>query len=305
MSNISYLLKVQFLKDMNFIKDDGKVLGVKYDRRTKQYKLKVEELYKRLHPRPEDKKQTPPPIPRRPDIPPPLPVIEDKKQTPPPLPSWSIIPENETRAQKKRRLYKKNKKIKKQIQDALIERFSFLWFHHLHRFPDLYDNDIPVQFVQEFYKMDFIKVMEKLSIDEMKKLKLYVDHIETKFYVPTITLVGLVEHMTFHFKSNHMITVFYKNNKLESLKMFFDKGQVISRECLICFGEVKQSVGCTQCGERVCVECYINIYKSNAGISKCSFCNYEYGYIQTPAEIRFNEIELRRRFNLSIDSLNR
>jgi hypothetical protein len=53
-----------------------------------------------------------------------------------------------------------------------------------------------------------------------------------------------------------------------------------SSECPICSSEKiqKRRVSCTKCAEAWCVDCYINIFRANKGITKCPFCRYEVGF---------------------------
>ena len=53
-----------------------------------------------------------------------------------------------------------------------------------------------------------------------------------------------------------------------------------SSECPICSSEKIQQrrVSCTKCAEAWCVDCYINIFRANKGITKCPFCRYEVGF---------------------------
>ena len=51
-------------------------------------------------------------------------------------------------------------------------------------------------------------------------------------------------------------------------------------ECPICSSDKiqKRRVSCTKCAEAWCVDCYINIFRANKGITKCPFCRYEVGF---------------------------
>lgn len=52
-----------------------------------------------------------------------------------------------------------------------------------------------------------------------------------------------------------------------------------STDCEICYNGVQslKFASCVDCYNRLCVECYYNIIKSNKGIFKCPYCRYSYG----------------------------
>jgi len=52
-----------------------------------------------------------------------------------------------------------------------------------------------------------------------------------------------------------------------------------SNECSICStNEIqKRRVTCTKCANEWCVNCYIRIFRTNKGITKCPFCRYSIG----------------------------
>jgi transcription elongation factor Elf1 len=50
-------------------------------------------------------------------------------------------------------------------------------------------------------------------------------------------------------------------------------------ECSIFYkrNDKKRRVTCGKCASEWCVDCYINIFKTNKGIIKCPFCKFMYG----------------------------
>ncbi len=50
-------------------------------------------------------------------------------------------------------------------------------------------------------------------------------------------------------------------------------------ECSICSTKEiqKRRVTCPKCASDWCVNCYINIFRTNKGIIKCPFCRFAYG----------------------------
>jgi len=51
--------------------------------------------------------------------------------------------------------------------------------------------------------------------------------------------------------------------------------QIDNKECILCFEEIINSVGCPKCNKLYCLECACNIIKKNNGYIICPFCNDE------------------------------
>jgi hypothetical protein len=52
-------------------------------------------------------------------------------------------------------------------------------------------------------------------------------------------------------------------------------------ECSICLSKdiIIRRATCTKCARDWCIDCYINIFRTNNGIIKCPFCRFTYGNI--------------------------
>lgn len=49
------------------------------------------------------------------------------------------------------------------------------------------------------------------------------------------------------------------------------------RICSICSNRQNEMVACAKCAKDSCIDCYINIIRTNKGFSKCAFCRYTMG----------------------------
>ena len=287
--SIIFKLKVQFLIDNGIL--HGSVLNnILYDRRTKKYKEQVEILFKKIQElkyKKEEKIQEEKIQEEK------VNHEEVKEELPPPLPTWVFVPKDETRAQKKRRLYRKNKMIKKQtrleVHKTLVGKLTQTIGLTNNNFEECKRTII-------FFNISLTSVIIDMNINQLKKLDLYVKYISNTQYRPSVVHVKGVKRIKFTIHDDVKTEcIFYPNNTIESLKMFFDKSKNRNVDCNICFQEMKKSVGCTRCGERQCGECYINGFKTNKGIIKCPFCNFQFGHRMGDREIRFGELEIRTR----------
>ena len=71
-----------------------------------------------------------------------------------------------------------------------------------------------------------------------------------------------------------------------------------SRNCVICSENSKITVGCCKCSKRTCSDCYINIFKTNRGLSICPFCRYVVGDFIPDRYMKSAIAAIRAKFNI-------
>jgi hypothetical protein len=71
------------------------------------------------------------------------------------------------------------------------------------------------------------------------------------------------------------ITIIPENNWIDIKRNIMNKISDIEKICLLCDNEHKIFISCNRCSQSCCLECYINMFRINKGIIKCSFCNYK------------------------------
>ena len=65
------------------------------------------------------------------------------------------------------------------------------------------------------------------------------------------------------------------------IKRHIDKKMSNDRpnECTMCYNDIKRRATCAKCSNEWCIDCYIDIFRTNKGLIKCPFCRDVYGYI--------------------------
>ena len=111
----------------------------------------------------------------------------------------------------------------------------------------------------------------------MEMILSYIPKEEIEFVRNEIT--GELELL---FPKKRAMTTIKATNSWREIKRHIDAkiSEKKSSECPICSSEKiqKRRVSCTKCAEAWCVDCYINIFRANKGITKCPFCRYEVGF---------------------------
>lgn len=83
------------------------------------------------------------------------------------------------------------------------------------------------------------------------------------------------------FTDKKAIMTILEENTWDEIKRHIDAklSNKKSNECSICYTNViiKRRVSCTKCASDWCIDCYINIFRTNKGIIKCPFCRFTYG----------------------------
>lgn len=73
-----------------------------------------------------------------------------------------------------------------------------------------------------------------------------------------------------------------RDSKWIDIKRRIDKivNTKIEKICSICSENktIVHRISCTKCSADWCIDCYINIFRTNKGIIKCPFCRYSYGH---------------------------
>lgn len=87
------------------------------------------------------------------------------------------------------------------------------------------------------------------------------------------------------FEDGREITILYDNSWDEVKRHIYKKLEQNYGDCSICFNNISQNVSCPKCSNNFCVECYINIFKSNKGLIKCPHCRFTYGNIMNNQQI--------------------
>ena len=129
-----------------------------------------------------------------------------------------------------------------------------------------------------------------ISIDYWNKVKLFINLIEKKYKNLDFGLTNdknlLILTFSIKDKSDDLLVseyTIYDDTKWKDIKLHIDKFLKIDYTCNICFNDYKKiknninKTTCPKCSEPYCVDCYINIFRSNKGIIKCPFCSFEYG----------------------------
>jgi hypothetical protein len=111
----------------------------------------------------------------------------------------------------------------------------------------------------------------------MRKIKDYLPNELIKFSRHEIT--GDIQII---FTNRKSIMTVLKDNTWDEIKRHIDAkmNNNQSGECSICSSTemIKiRRVSCPKCACDWCVDCYINIFRTNKGIIKCPFCRYSYG----------------------------
>jgi hypothetical protein len=111
----------------------------------------------------------------------------------------------------------------------------------------------------------------------MGMIRSYIPKEEIEFVRNEIT--GELELL---FPKRHALMTIKATNSWREIKRHIDAkiSEKKSSECPICSSEKIQQrrVSCTKCAEASCVDCFINIFRANKGITKCPFCRYEVGF---------------------------
>ena len=84
------------------------------------------------------------------------------------------------------------------------------------------------------------------------------------------------------FTNKKAIMTVLESNTWDEIKRHIDAKMSNEKndECSICSSREMiqiRRVSCPKCACDWCVDCYINIFRTNKGIIKCPFCRYSYG----------------------------
>ena len=110
----------------------------------------------------------------------------------------------------------------------------------------------------------------------LHKIKDYIPNEKIQFKKHKIT--GQLE---LWFLDKNAIMTIPKEDTWDEIKRHIDAKMSIEKqiECSICSTKTIQfcRVSCNKCASDWCIDCYINIFRTNKGIIKCPFCRYSYG----------------------------
>lgn len=82
----------------------------------------------------------------------------------------------------------------------------------------------------------------------------------------------------------------YPNNSWIDIKINIDtqlKQTMGNHICDECNDKIKCLASCNNCRSVICVECYINNFRTNKGIIKCKICSYSFGNVVPEEYIDF------------------
>lgn len=136
--------------------------------------------------------------------------------------------------------------------------------------------------------------------------------IDTKYQKRCLVLLNLLcnEYRNIEFKmelneENNLfeITLFGKiitllpdiEYKIVS-KLVKDKSSlVLDLDCSLCCNKINKRVTCPNCTGYYCVNCYIDIFKSNMGLIKCPYCRHCIGNKLNSIQLEKAIEEIKRR----------
>lgn len=82
---------------------------------------------------------------------------------------------------------------------------------------------------------------------------------------------------------------------LKDFKLTLKKIEKRDNICLLCYEIMEKFTHCSKCSFIYCVNCYINIFRTNQGIIKCPQCNFKYGNIINIKHIEYYVNEIKRK----------
>lgn len=91
-----------------------------------------------------------------------------------------------------------------------------------------------------------------------------------------------------------IVTILHDSN-IENIYRHMDKkinGKWIGQECNICCEEIKRNITCSKCSNNWCGNCYINMFKTGEGITKCPYCCYQLGEKMSPIMVELGIYEI-------------
>jgi hypothetical protein len=126
--------------------------------------------------------------------------------------------------------------------------------------------------------MNYKKVKNSTKYNEIiRKIIKYTPQIKKTF-----TKDDYSGEPTIQFEDKARITL-CGDSTWEQIKKYIDTTVLnpeTVNECSICASETAikiRKINCNKCRSAWCIECYINIFKTNQGLIKCPYCRYEYG----------------------------
>jgi len=122
-----------------------------------------------------------------------------------------------------------------------------------------------------------------------------------KEYIPNVSIKLLKNEegeLEIIFINQKAILTILKNNTWDEVKRNIDAKLKNIKECEVCLTNINTKiVSCNKCSKYVCYECYINIIKSNKGISKCPYCRFEIGEKMNEENLFMLISQISRRIN--------
>ena len=133
--------------------------------------------------------------------------------------------------------------------------------------------------------------------DIFHKIKEYIPDEEIIFRRHPIT-----KDIEIVFIKTRAIMTVLKNNTWDEIKRHIDlkMKKIDIHDCSICFtdeGMKKRVVSCPKCSNYWCINCYIDIFKTNKGLIICPFCRYTYGYVQDDHAIKIGIEQMLNKTN--------
>ena len=136
----------------------------------------------------------------------------------------------------------------------------------------------------------------------IKKIKEYVPNEQMQFRKHEYT-----ENLEILFIDKKAIMTVLQNNTWDEIKRHIDTkiNDNKTNECFICSAqEIQKRVSCPKCAFYWCIDCYINIFRTNKGIIKCPFCRFTYGNEGTENMIELGVQEILHNCGLSNNDIS-
>jgi hypothetical protein len=124
----------------------------------------------------------------------------------------------------------------------------------------IYDSD---EYIKQINKTSLLDDVRNLLIKENKNYNINFNY-QNKLYEIQIEKIQIT---------------LYTNMNLKDFKLTLYKLENRDNICVLCTEEIIKSTHCSKCSFNYCIQCYINIFKTNKGIIKCPQCNFKYGNI--------------------------
>lgn len=148
-----------------------------------------------------------------------------------------------------------------------------------------------------YNKNEYIKQINKTSL--LNDVRNFLIKENKNYYINFNYLTNLYEIQIKKKNIDKFIQItLYKNMNLKDFKLTLNKLDNRDNICILCTEEMINSTHCSKCSFNYCIQCYINIFKTNKGIIKCPQCNFKYGNIIQDELIEYYINTIKTKANL-------